>query len=231
MPEVRFLRRQPSPAVPPAVFPPTRMSRIAPQVPPPVTWRVLPAAWLAMAMGCEDPAAIRPGDVRRYTVPKEAAVAPAAASRPAALAVRYAAPPGWTDRGGSGMRLATLAIGTGEEGHEVTVIPASGSLESNVTRWLGQLDPEAPPATLAERAAAALDAAERVEIPGARATIVALFDAAAPEAAGSEGEAILAGVIPVDEQVSLFVKFKGPADVARRERENFTRFVSSIRWN
>jgi hypothetical protein len=36
-------------------------------------------------------------------------------------------------------------------------------------------------------------------------------------------------MIPVDESSALFVKFKGDAAVAIRERERFIRFVSSIR--
>jgi hypothetical protein len=43
-------------------------------------------------------------------------------------------------------------------------------------------------------------------------------------------QSILAAVIPVDASTSLFVKFKGAADVARRLREPFTAFVRSIRW-
>ena len=51
--------------------------------------------------------------------------------------------------------------------------------------------------------------------------------AAGPDAAG---QAILGAMIPVDGASALFVKFKGDAAVARREREAFARFVSSLRW-
>jgi hypothetical protein len=190
------------------------------------------AGALAAAVGCGDPAAIRPGDVRRYDAPKTpVAQATRGVTSPApsgGLTVQYEPPPGWTDRGASGMRLATLAIGDVKAGHEVTVIPAAGTLEANVTRWLGQLDPAAAEATLAERTTAALAAAETLDIDGVRGTIVLLpADAATADVAG---EAILGAAIPIDDNASLFVKFKGPAEVARRERDNFGRFVSSIRW-
>ncbi|MFM8413987.1 MAG: hypothetical protein ACKOCX_04605 [Planctomycetota bacterium] len=194
---------------------------------------LLAAAAGLLAVGCENPAAIRPTDVRSYTTPKETSVAatrppdPAAPSRPP---LQYEPPTGWTDRGGSGLRLATLGIGAAEDGHEVTVIQASGSLEANVARWLGQLDPAASPESLAERAAAALAAAETVDVAGTQATVVALGGAGEGSDQDPAGEMILAGVIPIDDTASLFVKFKGPAAVASRERENFTRFVSSIRW-
>jgi hypothetical protein len=191
------------------------------------------AAWLvvvAVAAGCGDPATLQPGDVRRYEAAKPPAAAAATKPAPArgGLALRYEPPAGWTDQGASGMRLATLAIGDVTAGHEVTVIPASGTLEANVTRWLGQLDPAAAEAALAERTTAALAAAESLETEGVQATIVMLpADAAKAEA---EGEAILGAAIPLDDKASLFVKFKGPAAVARRERDNFVRFVASIRW-
>jgi hypothetical protein len=187
---------------------------------------------LAVAIGCGDPAALQPGDVRRYEAPKPLQAQAVRPEKPPApegrLAVRYEAPSGWTDRGASGMRLATLAIGDVQDGHEVTVIPAAGTLEANVKRWLGQLDPAATEASLAERTTAALTGAVPVEIDGVAATIVAL--PADLTTADAEGEAILAAAIPLAESQSLFVKFKGPAEVARRERDNFVRFVSSIRW-
>ena len=126
------------------------------------------------------------------------------------------------------MRLATLAIGEPGDGHEVTVIPAAGTLEANVSRWAGQLDPAADSATLAERTTAALAAAEAVEVDGVKATIVLLASEAGPDSSGDE--AILGATVPLDDRSSLFVKFKGPAELARRERDNFVRFVSSIRW-
>ena len=192
----------------------------------------LVAGILAVAVGCGDPASLQPGDVRRYDAPKPPVAQATRAEQPPAspggLAVRYQPPPGWTDQGASGMRLATLAIGDVEAGHEVTVIPAAGTLKANLTRWLGQLDPEAAEAALADRTTAALAAAVPLEIDGTAATVVMLPAEAAQADAG--GEAILGAAIPLAGNRSLFVKFKGPAAVARRERDNFIRFVSSIRW-
>lgn len=195
-------------------------------------WAPAAAVCLAVLAGCGDPAGERPGDVRRYTLPRQAEPAVGDAARPGATpsAIRYELPAGWIDRGGGGMRLATLGI-DGAGGHEVTVIEAAGTLEANVSRWLGQLDPAADEDDLARRSAEAIAAAETVPVGDGQATVVALF-AAEPGPAGGEaaGEAILAAVIPAGGRNSLFVKFKGPAAVARRERENFGRFVSSIHW-
>ena len=203
----------------------------------------------AAVCGCEPATAIRPGDIRTYTIPKDAEPAAiVAAPSPAnpqtappdgsgrtesppgpttsgdrASAIRYEVPEGWNDGGASGMRLATLFIGAPADKREVTIIPASGTLAGNVERWQGQLEAAAAPAALAEKAAAA------IAVDGTTATVVLLRDAEA-EADAEAGQAILGAMIPVDESRALFVKFKGDAAVAARERERFARFVSSIRW-
>lgn len=188
--------------------------------------------WLCLlavcAAGCGDDAAIRPGDIRSYTIPRPPAAA-VVAPRPAepgpqsgGLKLSYDVPEGWTDRGGGGLRLATLVIGDPAAGREVTVIPAAGTLRSNVERWQGQLG-ETDVATRDKAVEAALAAAEKLDVSGTQATVVLLLDAEA-------GQAILGAMIPLDESAALFVKYKGDAAVARRERDNFNRFVSSIRW-
>lgn len=122
------------------------------------------------------------------------------------------------------MRLATLSIGDPADGHEVTVIRAAGSLRGNVERWQRQLTPSAPADAVEEAVDRAISAAEEVDVAGKRGTVVLLDDASA-----AEGDAILAAIIPDDESSSLFVKFRGAAAVARREKDAFVRFVSSIR--
>jgi hypothetical protein len=184
--------------------------------------------------GCGSPGDIRPGDIRSYRVPRpvQAAsprTAPAPGSEDGSPRLDYELPPGWTDRGASGLRLATLAIGDPADGHEVTVIPASGTLESNVARWIGQLDEAADEATRAARAAAAIADARAIDVNGTQASVVLLV-AGQDDTDSAGGQAILGAMIPVADSSSLFVKFKGDAAVARREREHFDRFVSSIRW-
>lgn len=110
------------------------------------------------------------------------------------------------------------------------MIPASGTLESNVARWIGQLDTSADEARQRELAAAAIAEATTVDVNGSRATVVLLLTRDA-DADNDAAEAILGAMVPIDDSSALFVKFKGRADVARREQENFRRFVSSLRWN
>ena len=202
--------------------------RPAPQAFVPTLFRRATVVAVALlSTGCGRDAEVRPGDIRSYTVPKQAEPASVAQAPqeppPAAPRLTYDVPEGWTDGGASGIRLATLLIGDPAGQREVTIIPASGTLEGNVARWQGQLDAGGEPDDLASRAAAAIEAAESVDVDGRPAKVVLLRDAAAEQA-------ILGAMIPGGGGASLFVKFKGDADVAARERERFVRFVSSIRW-
>lgn len=192
-----------------------------------VAFRLLQTTLLAGLVGCRPSSDVRPGDVRTYSVPRSALVATAAkAPEPRrSAALRYDLPEGWVDAGASGMRLATLrtAADTADPADvgEITIIPASGTLESNAIRWQEQLTPQAD----SGRVAGAIAAAEKVDVDGVESTILLLLDDAA-----ENQQAILAAVIPVDDASSLFVKFKGPAELAHRLREPFTAFVRSIRW-
>lgn len=201
--------------------------------------RRLPVAVLAclvpLAGGCGRDADVRPGDIRSFVVPPGLEPEPIAATprQPAAAAagserLRYEVPEGWSDRGASGMRLATLAIGDPADGREVTVIPASGTLRGNVERWHGQLAAGADEAARATAVDKALAEAESFDVDGSTATLVMVGGPAAGE--DDAGEVILGAMIPRDDAAALFVKFKGAADVARRERGNFVRFVRSVRW-
>ena len=196
-------------------------------------------AWMAGAIltaGCQPAADIRPADVRTYTVPRSAAPSPrppagvggpaSPAASPGGPSVQYDVPEGWVDAGASGMRLATLRTGPGNPAEdpavgEITIIPASGTLEGNATRWQQQLTPSADP----DKVARAIAEAEKVPVNGVESSVLLLLDDA-PE----NQQAILAAVIPIDASTSLFVKFKGAADLARKIREPFTAFVRSIRW-
>jgi len=202
------------------------------------------AALVAAAGGCSDPAAIRPGDIRSYRAakPVEPPSVPAAGS--VAPTITYTPPDGWTDRGRSGMRLATLVFDDPLGAQEVTIIRAAGSPEANVARWWGQIDPAASPAENAARTSATLDAAQRIPVGDSEGLIVLLAadppadgepdtppDADAQQADAASADVILGGMIPIDDSAAVFVKFKGPAAAARRARERFIRLVSSIRWH
>ena len=179
---------------------------------------------------------MRSTDIRRYVAPKEKTLSAEkiaqANSQPTARdrskSIDYTLPKNWTEVSGpSGMRLATLAIGDGEDGHEISIIPASGTIRSNVERWQKQLDKEAPSEEITDLVDKAMANAGSVDVLGQKATVVLLTQASADN--GKDTESILGGMLPMDESTTLFVKFRGPSDIARKEQKKFIAFMASLR--
>ena len=192
-------------------------------------------AVLVCVLGCGSDTAIRSTDVRRYSAPKEKtlsaddiAQAGRQTSRPQqSRQIDYTLPEGWTEVSGpSGMRLATLAIG-GEEGQEISIIPASGTIRSNVERWQKQLDEEASSEEIATLVDKAMAKAGSVDVQGKKATVVLLTEATSNDE--KDTESILGGMLPMDDSNTLFVKFRGPTEIARKEQKKFIAFMASLR--
>lgn len=184
--------------------------------------------------GCNSKAAIRSTDIRRYIAPKEKTLSPADIARPTRRPagerpseIEYDLPAGWTELSGpTGMRLATLAIG---DGQEVSIIPAAGTLRSNVERWQKQLDADASAETISSLVDSAMEKAGSVDVQGKKATVVLLTQSG--DEAGDDVEAILGGMLPMTEEMTLFVKFKGASAVAKKEQKKFLQFMASLRMS
>ena len=192
-------------------------------------------AVLVCVLGCGSDTAIRSTDVRRYSAPKEKTLSAddiaqegRQTSRPQqSRQIDYTLPEGWTEVSGpSGMRLATLAIG-GEEGQEISIIPASGTTRSNVERWQKQLDEEASSEEIADLVDKAMAKAGSVDVQGKKATVVLLTEATSNDE--KDTESILGGMLPMDDSNTLFVKFRGPTEIARKEQKKFIAFMASLR--
>lgn len=152
------------------------------------------------------------------------AMPPASASSEPGKAspLKYDLPAGWQDRGAAGMRLLTLWIGEAKDPpNEITIIPASGDLTSNVRRWQEQISENVTD----EMVNQAIEKATVTQVDGVETKIVYLVDSAE-----QPKESIMAAVIPMDAQSSLFIKYKGNAQTAEAEKANFIKFVESVRW-
>ena len=193
-------------------------------------------ALAACVSGCGPDTAVRSTDIRRYVAPKEKTLSAekiAQASRQTTARGRskqidYTLPKNWTEVSGpSGMRLATLAIGDGENSQEISIIPAAGTIRSNVERWQKQLDEEASDEEIAELVDTAMAKAGSVDVQGQKATVVLLTQSVDDDE--KDAESILGGMLPMDESNTLFVKFRGPAEIARKEQKKFIAFMASLR--
>lgn len=174
-----------------------------------------PLAAVLVAAACTRPR------VAVYDAPKDAevpAVAGAApvpeAPRPDAPGLAWSVPAGWSQRTGSGMRLATLMppVGGGVELSVVRLAGDAGGDLANVNRWRGQLG-LAPVDSLAGQA-------ETVAAPAGPARVVALSSA--------DGRALL-GAILQDGDSCWFFKLTGPAAAVARLEADYRSFIRSLR--
>jgi hypothetical protein len=147
----------------------------------------------------------------------------AAAEQPLELA-KLEPPSGWTDRGVSGERKASFAVGTGEKSLDVSITSFSASREqmanpiANINRWRNQLG--LSPATPEEIAATA----QEVRVSGYRGVYVEMFAPAEANATKATFAAMFRGGPDV-----WFVKLTGDAELAKRERDNFKKLLDAIR--
>jgi hypothetical protein len=136
----------------------------------------------------------------------------------------YETPAGWTDRGASGDRQASLAVGQGDEAVDASITSFSAEKEmmtnpiANINRWRRQLQlPEATPDEIAV-------AAQEVSVSGHRGVYIEMF---APNEADAK-QATFAVMFRAGSDV-WFVKLTGNAATANRQRDAFKRFLDSIR--
>ena len=152
-----------------------------------------------------------------------AAMTPAP-SKPRSLP-RWTAPEGWQEERGTGMRLATFNIQTGETSATGTIISlsgAAGGLEANVKRWIGQLKLETPPP---EAWAAFLEKQQRIKSEGGyEGVVVDLTELAGQE---PDSSSMLAALVTV-EDATLFIKLTGPLAFLRTQKEALARLCQSI---
>lgn len=203
---------------------------------------VLPSvfALLFAATGC------RENPVEYRVTPKEAA-APAstgaaphgpmggsmAAAPAAAPNLEWTAPADWTSKPASEMRLASFSYtAPGGELADISIFvfpDAAGGLLANINRWRGQVGLEPVADTALETTAT------RTQIAGQEAWLVDLSGtpkASAP-AMGSTppptGLTRITGAIVPLQGRAWFFKLMGPDAIVLSQRENFQKFVASIR--
>jgi len=135
----------------------------------------------------------------------------------------YKTPKDWQSQAVSGMRKAAFKIVEGDQQVETTVIDlaeAAGDLLPNINRWRGQV--KLQPISQEE-----LDRTlKRLPIGNSTGHYIELVG---PESAKPR-ETIL-GVITIQAGKAWFVKLKGSAELAQREKKNFEAFVKSIKFD
>lgn len=198
-----------------------------------LTRRLCVATLCLLAAGCS-----RQEEPRRYTeiegsppasAREGSAVAPrqgsAAVQRPESSGqggdLRWQTPDGWTSRGASGMRLATLtAVDSGAECTIVRLGAGAGGARANVIRWLGQLKIDLADADLDTF----LNDAPAIKAAGG--VVGSLYDFTGLT---EQGDAMLVAMFEL-EGATLFVKMLNARDVLVGERTRFTSLCESLRF-
>jgi hypothetical protein len=178
---------------------------------------------LVAALGCDD------SRIRAYSAPKDtpetsspAAATPAMATPGADVVPVWDLPQGWQEKPGTGMRYATIVMGTEENAPEIRVTPLgsmAGEPLPNVNRWLDQLGQ--PPIQAGELGTVM----RTVSVGSYTADLIRLEG---PAKDGNEPQQILAAILPVDERVWFFMT-QGARSVLAPRAKAFDGLVQSVR--
>lgn len=142
-------------------------------------------------------------------------------SAPSKAPLTYTVPEGWTPGKGNIFSVAAFGVsGSGGTSVEITITPAGGDPISNINRWRGQikLKPVSEAALKSEL--------KTIDVDGIQASYVELVG---PESA--EVRQSILGVLAEKSGTTWFIKLRGDAELASKEKENFETFVRSIRFS
>jgi hypothetical protein len=135
----------------------------------------------------------------------------------AASDLKFDAPSEWSPGKPNAFSLAAFKVADGDKQVEITVSTAGGDLLANVNRWRGQV--KLPPID----AAGLVKAAKKIDTLGSTGDYVEIVG---PEAANRE---TILGVQAEAGGRTWFVKLKGDAELAQREKPRFETFVKSLK--
>jgi len=141
------------------------------------------------------------------------------------LSLQWTKPDGWSEKAGSGMRLATLTTSRGDQVATCTLITlggTAGGLEANVRRWFGQLKLDVPNG---DEFTAFLERQERIQSEGDFEGVLVNLTEFGP---ASDGSSMLAALFSVN-STTLFIKMTGPLELLVAEKDHFAQFCKSLR--
>jgi hypothetical protein len=138
---------------------------------------------------------------------------------PATGQPQWEVPAGWKSVPASTMRVASFAVGDGGDFSVVALGPGAGGTLANLNRWRGQLGLDAVGEADISKVTTTLD------LPGGEKAVVADL---VGEGAGA-GKKMLAAIVAREDR-TWFYKLTGPAALVTRERDNFVKFVKSVKY-
>jgi len=154
------------------------------------------------------------------------AASPLPAGSSGAATMVWDTPAGWTEQPGQGMRRATFTVGepSRAEGSLVILGGGAGGLESNIKRWMGQIDLSVSDPELWDYINQ-LTVSHTSE--GHEVHLVNLGDFRSDASPGSAS--ILAGIVSFP-NATVFVKLTGAASVLDAEQQHLRNLCTSLRF-
>ncbi len=174
-----------------------------------------------ISAGCD-----RKDQIETYSVPKTLAVSsePIADAGDTIAAPKWTVPDGWTYVPGRDMRYASFRVSQDHPDVELTVVPldsAGGTLLDNLHRWQKQLGLEPSPVEDLKKIMTSAD------LSGTPAGVFDLTGAVPSD--GTPQQRMLAAIVPQPTQ-TWFFKLMGPIDVVSAQKDNFDRFIHSLKF-
>jgi hypothetical protein len=129
----------------------------------------------------------------------------------------WSVPEGWTEEPAQGMRLATFRTAADPKKIDVSIVTLggmAGGLESNLKRWLGQIGIDISNDDLQQFIKSSKDN---------------IFDfTQLQKSAPASSKSMIAAIIMVDENTTVFVKMAGTVEAVGQEKANFLKLVKSV---
>ena len=133
-------------------------------------------------------------------------------------------PAGWTKGPEKGMRVVTMHPGGNKMAACYVAMMAgdAGGRDNNVNRWFDEIG--MPPLKPAE-----VEKLERVAMLGGEGVLVEGYGDFSGTGAPPQKDAGLLGVVCILQGRAVFVKFIGPRELVKREKDNFLAFAGSLK--
>jgi len=135
--------------------------------------------------------------------------------------IMWVGPPGWDELPPTSMRLANYGVGAEGECYLTILGGGGGGVHGNVNRWRDQMG-------LGEISPAEVEALPRVNLLGRDAYLLELEGAYRGMGTEVRDGWALRGAILGSDRFTIFVKFTGPLEVVRLQRDAFDAFCASI---
>jgi hypothetical protein len=140
----------------------------------------------------------------------------------------WAAPDGWKEEAGGGMRLATFHLLSDPKAIDCSIVSLggmAGGLEANLRRWMGQIGVQATPDELTNLISSAPSTKIKTGQEGK------VFDFTSIQSRAKSTDKSMIVVMVEMDQATLFVKMAGTVDTVRKNKDDFFKLVSSVEFH